>query len=149
MVEKVVKYGLLILFGFVAQMIDGGLGMGYGVSLTTLLLSLGFTSALASASTHISEIFTTFASGVSHFKFGNFDKKIFTYLTISGVVGGVVGAYTAVKLQQFSGIKLIVSGILLFFGILIVVKLMKKKNRMRYVIPRIRGLIPLGFVGAF
>src|SRR3989344_1987394 len=102
-IEKILRYAIFIVFGFIAQLIDGGVGMGYGVSLTSLLLTIGFTTAVASASTHFAEIFTTFFSGVSHYKFGNFNKKIFTYLTVGGVLGGVLGAFTAVKLQNLSG----------------------------------------------
>ena len=148
MVEKILKYVLLILFGFLAQLVDGGLGMGYGISLTTLLLSIGFATALASASVHIAEIFTSFASGVSHFKLGNFDRKIFTYLTVSGVIGGVLGAYSAVKLQNIALIKPIISGILLIFGFVIILKFFKK-NKEEYILPRIRGLLPLGFTAGF
>ena len=146
--EKLVKYLVLAIFGFIAQLIDGGIGMGYGVSLTTLLLSIGFTTSLASASTHISEVFTSLASGISHFKLGNFDKKIFTYLVLGGVFGGFLGAYASVRLQNFTSIRPIISGMLLFFGFLIIFKFTKKKKS-NYIIPRIRGLMPLGFFAAF
>ncbi len=82
MEEKFLRYFIVAIFAFIAQLIDGGIGMGYGVSLTSLLLSIGFGTAMASAAVHMSEIFTTLFSGVSHFKFGNFDKKIFTYLAV-------------------------------------------------------------------
>jgi hypothetical protein len=148
--EKTIRYLILVLFAFVAELIDGGLGMGYGVSLTSFLLSMGFATAIASASVHMSEIFTTLVSGVSHFKFGNFDKKIFKYLVITGVIGGVLGAYFAVKLQEFTFIKPIVSGILLILGVTIIIKFLKKRQGMaRYILPRIRRLLPLGFVAAF
>jgi len=148
--EKTIRYIILILFAFIAELIDGGLGMGYGVSLTSFLLSMGFATAIASASVHMSEIFTTFVSGVSHFKLGNFDKKIFKYLVITGVIGGVLGAYFAVKLQEFTFIKPIVSGILLVLGVIIIIKFLKRKQEIKeYILPRIRRLLPLGFVAAF
>lgn len=149
MEEKFLRYLILIVFAFIAELIDGGLGMGYGVSLTTLLLSIGFTTALASASVHISEVFTTFISGISHFKAGNFDKKTFKYLTITGVFGGILGAYTAVKLQDLSFIKPIVSFILLIFGLIIIIKFLKKRQEIAYLQPRIRKLAPLGFFASF
>jgi uncharacterized membrane protein YfcA len=83
---------IFIIFGFVAQMIDGCLGMAYGVSSNAFFLSLGIPPSIASACIHTAEMFTTAVSGISHFKFGNVDKKIFLRLLIPGVVGGVLGA---------------------------------------------------------
>ena len=84
---------IFIIFGFIAQLIDGALGMAYGVSSNAFFLSLGVPPAIASACIHTSEMFTTAVSGISHFKFGNIDKKIFLRLLIPGVIGGVLGAY--------------------------------------------------------
>lgn len=148
--EKILRYLLIVLFGFVAQLVDGSLGMGYGVTSTSLLLSVGFGTALASAIVHFSEIFTTFASGVSHFKFGNVDKKIFKYLAISGVIGGALGAFLSVKLQNAAIVKPFVSGILLVMGILIIIKNIRLGiGETEYKVPRIRRLAPLGFIAAF
>ena len=74
-----VNYSIIIfiLFGFIAQLIDGTLRMAYGVSSNTFSLSLGIPPAIASAYVHTSEMFTTAESRISHFKFGNVDKKIF------------------------------------------------------------------------
>src|SRR3989338_1846551 len=149
MAEKFLTYAILLVFAFIAELIDGSLGMGYGVSLTTFLLNSGFSTAIASASVHISEIFTTLVSGVSHFKAGNFEKKIFKFLAIGGVFGGILGAYLAVRLQEISFIKPVISGILLFFGLLIIIKFLKKKQETEYLTPRIRKLVPLGFFAAF
>ncbi len=149
MEEKFVRYIILVIFAFIAELIDGGLGMGYGVSLTTLLLSIGFGTAIASALVHFSEVFTTLISGISHFKLGNFDKKIFTYLIAGGILGGVLGAYLAVKLQNLTFIKPIISGILLIFGMIIIIKFLKKVQEIEYLQPRIRKLLPLGFFAAF
>lgn len=151
MEEKFLRYFIVAIFAFIAQLIDGGIGMGYGVSLTSLLLSIGFGTAMASAAVHMSEIFTTLFSGVSHFKFGNFDKKIFTYLAVSGVIGGAVGAYTAVKFQDISLIKPFVSGILLLMGLLVIIKYVKKSDALEqeYNIPHRRHLVPLGLVASF
>lgn len=125
--------------------------MGYGVSLTTLLLSIGVGTATASMSVHISEIFTTFTAGISHFKLGNFDKKIFTYLAIPGVIGGGIGAFAAVHFQNVTLIKSFVSGILLILGILIIIKFIEKKDILEkeYKTPRRIHLLPLGFIAAF
>ncbi|MBX3689267.1 sulfite exporter TauE/SafE family protein [Dokdonella sp.] len=83
-----------ILVGFFAQLVDGALGMAFGVITNTLLVSvLGVAPARASASVHLVESFTTCASGLSHVLHGNVDWKLFRRLTIPGVAGGVLGAY--------------------------------------------------------
>jgi uncharacterized protein len=151
MEERTIRYILIALFAFIAQMIDGGIGMGYGVSLTTLLLSIGVGMAVASASVHIAEIFTTLFSGISHFKMGNFDQKIFAFLAIPGVFGGVIGAYGIVQLEHIPSVKPIIAGILLILGILIIIKFVSKTEILNteYSRPRIRHLMPLGFFAAF
>ncbi|MBI2850225.1 MAG: sulfite exporter TauE/SafE family protein [Chloroflexi bacterium] len=126
--------------------------MGFGVSLTTLLLSIGTGTAQASAAVHIVKIFAGFFSGVSHFRLGNFDKRIFIYLTGSGVIGGAIGAYAAVKFQEVSLITTFVSGILLLMGLLIIIKYARKKEgalEHEYETPHRRHLIPLGLVASF
>ncbi len=84
---------LFILVGFLAQMIDGALGMAYGVSSNSFLLSLGVPPAAASASVHMAEVVTTGISGFSHWKLGNVDMKLVRRLLIPGVIGGLLGAY--------------------------------------------------------
>ena len=78
--------------GFLAQLIDGSLGMAYGVTSTTLLLAVGLTPAIASASVHIAEVGTTLVSGVSHWRFGNVDWQKIWALALPGGVGAFVGA---------------------------------------------------------
>lgn len=82
-----------VLVGFIAQMIDGALGMAYGVSSNAFLLSLGIHPAAASASVHMAEVVTTGISGASHWKLGNVNWKLVRRLLIPGVIGGVTGAY--------------------------------------------------------
>lgn len=106
---------LYILVGFVAQIIDGALGMAYGVSSNTFLLSLGIPPAAASASVHMAEIVTTGISGFSHWRLGNVDWKLVRRLLIPGVIGGVVGAYllTAIDgdlIKPYVALYLIVMG---------------------------------------
>ena len=91
----------IILFtavGFAAQLIDGALGMAYGLSATTVLLSLGTTPAMASASVHTAEVFTTAASGMAHWRLGNVDRKLVVRLAIPGMIGGAIGAYLLANL---------------------------------------------------
>ncbi len=151
MEERFVRFGIIFCFAALATLIDGGIGMGYGVSLTTLLLSIGIGTAVASASVHIAEVVTALISGISHFLLGNFDQKIFTFLAIPGVVGGSLGAYSAVHLQDVTLTRPIIACILLALGVLIIIKFVRKKELLdaEYDRPRVRHLMPLGFVAAF
>ncbi len=82
-----------ILIGFVAQIVDGALGMAFGVISSTLLVSIGVPPAAASAGVHVVECFTTGVSGISHVFHRNVDWRLFTRLVLPGVAGGVLGAY--------------------------------------------------------
>jgi uncharacterized membrane protein YfcA len=133
---------IFVVVGFIAQMIDGALGMAYGVSSTTFLLSLGVPPAVASASVHTAEVFTTGVSGFSHFRLGNIDGTVWKKLVIPGVIGGIVGAYV---LSSVPGdvIKPFVSIYLLIMGIVILVKAFWKMKGFNVR----AGLIPLALVG--
>ncbi|MBN1876644.1 MAG: sulfite exporter TauE/SafE family protein [Anaerolineae bacterium] len=136
---------LFIGVGFIAQMIDGALGMAYGVSSTTFLLGVGVLPAVASACVHTSEIFTTAVSGFSHLQFGNIDKRLFTKLVVPGVLGGIIGAYL-LTLEQISAIiKPFVSTYLLVMGIVILWKSFHKSQEREVT----RFLVPLGVIGGF
>ncbi len=119
------EFLIYLLVGFVAQMIDGTLGMAYGVSTTSFLMSAGVSPAIASTSVHIAEVFTTGISGFSHWQFGNVDKQMFKKLAIPGAIGAAIGAYFLVS---FDGnvIKPYVSVYLLIMGIIIIGKAFKK-----------------------
>jgi hypothetical protein len=104
-----------------AQMIDGSLGMAYGVSSSTLLIAVGVIPPIASASVHASEIFTTLVSGGSHFKFGNVRRDIILPLIVMGIPGGIAGAFMCVAIPA-KPLKPIVSSILLLMGFLIFYK---------------------------
>lgn len=97
-----VSYELLlfIALGFFAQLVDGALGMAYGVIATTALLSLGTAPALASASVHAAEVVTTGLAGASHAWHRNIDWALFRRLAPAGVAGGIVGAYVLVGLPE-------------------------------------------------
>jgi uncharacterized membrane protein YfcA len=135
---------IFIIFGFIAQLIDGALGMAYGVSSNAFFLSLGVPPSIASACIHTSEMFTTAVSGVSHFKFGNIDKKIFLRLLIPGVIGGVLGAYILTELPG-GKIKPFVSLYLLMMGLWILIKVVRKTHQIKTK----TRLIPLGLAGGF
>ena len=82
---------LYVAVGFAAQMVDGAIGMAYGVTSTTVLLSFGITPATASACVHAAETFTTGASGLSHWKLGNVDRKLVQIYALSGFLAGIAG----------------------------------------------------------
>jgi siroheme synthase-like protein len=133
-----------ILAGFVAQMIDGALGMAYGVTATTFLLSGGISPVASSASVHASEIFTSGVSGLMHLKFGNVNTKLFRKLLIPGVLGAILGAYILTSLEDYNYIiKPLVSGYTLFLGVVIIFKALKKDS----IRKRIKRLFPLAFIG--
>jgi uncharacterized membrane protein YfcA len=118
-----------VVGGFIAQMIDGALGMAYGVTATTFLLSVGITPAAASASVHASEVFTSGVSGYMHLKFGNVNSKLFKTLVIPGVIGAILGAYVLSSLEDYSSyIKPIVSVYTLFLGAIIIRKALIKRQ---------------------
>jgi uncharacterized membrane protein YfcA len=89
-----------VLAGFLAQMVDGMLSMGYGVTSATCLMSMGVNPVSVSAAIHTSEIFTTGISGYSHYRFGNVNKKLFRHLVVPGVIGAVLGALMLVYLGE-------------------------------------------------
>jgi uncharacterized membrane protein YfcA len=95
----VAEIAWFIAVGFVAQLIDGAMGMAFGVISTTLLISLGVPPAAASAGVHVAETFTTAASGTSHIYHRNVDWRLLSRLAIPGMIGGILGAYV---LTEFS-----------------------------------------------
>ena len=104
--------------GFLAQMVDGLLGMGYGVTCTTILLSLGVNLPAISGSIHTAEMFSSGVSGYSHYKFGNVNKKLFKKLLIPGILGAVAGAYLLSKFgnEYASYIRPLLAVYTLFLG---------------------------------
>ncbi len=136
-------FALYVLAGFAAQLIDGALGMAYGITATSLLLSFGVTPAAASATVHAAECFTTGASAISHHAFGNVNRALFRRLLLPGILGAITGAYI---LSNFPGhrIRPFIAGYLLLMGVTIVIKAFREFP------PRsvTSHLAPLGFVGA-
>lgn len=134
---------LFYLFvGFAAQLVDGALGMAYGLISTTLLLSFGFPPLAASTITHAAEFFTTGFSAISHHQFGNVDKKIFFRLLLPGMIGGVIGALLLVSLEG-DLVKLFMAGYLMIMGIVIITKFFREFPPTTVA----DHLIPLGFFG--
>ncbi|MET0328569.1 MAG: sulfite exporter TauE/SafE family protein [Luteimonas sp.] len=92
------QFLFFVLVGLIAQLIDGALGMAFGLVSSSVLLSMGVPPAAVSASVHTAEVFTTGASGVSHLAMRNVDKRLFLRLALPGMVGGVIGAYVLTQL---------------------------------------------------
>jgi uncharacterized membrane protein YfcA len=132
------------LVGFAAQMIDGALGMAYGISSTSFLLSMGIPPALASSSVHVAEVFTSGISGLSHLKMGNVNRKLFRSLVLPGAAGAILGAYVLISLDG-NAIKPFISAYLLIMGIVIIRKAFRpvKKDRQE------KSLAPLALFGGF
>ena len=138
---------LYVLVGFIAQIIDGALGMAYGVSSNTFLLSIGLPPAAASASVHMAEVFTTGISGISHWKLGNIDWKLVKRLLVPGVIGGVSGAYLLTSIDG-DVIKPFISAYLLIMGVIILVKAFNYKPKPQNGVHTAR-VSALGLVGGF
>ena len=88
-----------IAIGFAAQLIDGALGMAYGVTASTLLLGVGVPPAVSSATVHAAECFTTGTSALSHHAFGNIDRRLFRRLLLPGIFGAATGAWLLSRLD--------------------------------------------------
>lgn len=97
------QFLFFMLAGFLAQLVDGLLGMGYGVTSATCLITAGVNPVSVSAAIHTSEIFSAGVSGYSHYKFGNVNKKLFRHLLIPGVLGAILGAAMLVFLGEHAG----------------------------------------------
>ena len=114
----------LIFFGIgiIAQMVDGTLGMGYGATSTSFLLAYGIPPAISSTGVHVSEMFTTGASAISHHKFGNINKKLVRHLLIPGVLGSITGAYLLSDIIDGDVIKPFIAGYMIVLAIIIIRK---------------------------
>ncbi|MEM2292169.1 MAG: sulfite exporter TauE/SafE family protein [Nitrososphaerota archaeon] len=143
--QEIENLMLCFMVGFIAQLIDGAIGMAYGVISNSFLLSMGVPPALSSAGIHIAEVFTTLMSGISHLKFGNVDKRVFRELVITGMIGGCIGAYI-LSSTSLAIVKTLVNIYLLSIGVIIFVKAIKFTTNRK---PSFRGLKFLGGIGGF
>lgn len=136
-------FALYMLIGFAAQLVDGALGMAYGVTASTLLLGAGMPPAAASATVHAAECFTTGASAVSHRAFGNVDGRLFRRLLLPAMLGAGLGAWALTQVDG-DALKPWIAGYLLLIGLVLV------HRAVRGARPREarRHVAPLGFLGA-
>ena len=133
-----------IAIGFAAQMVDGALGMAFGVISSTLLVSIGVPPATASAGVHTVETFTTAVSGVSHVAHKNVDWRLFARIVIPGMIGGITGAYLLTQVSAEAARPLVLT-YLAAIGLYLLWRGARHKHTERE--PRI--VAPLGLVGGF
>ena len=133
-----------IAIGFAAQLVDGALGMAFGQISSTLLISIGVPPAMASASVHTAETFTTGVSGISHIAHRNVDWKLFFRIVVPGVIGGVLGAYVLTRLSADTA-RPIVLAYLAGLGLYLLYRGLFHRHTERE--PKI--VAPLGLVGGF
>ncbi|MBC8054174.1 MAG: sulfite exporter TauE/SafE family protein [Sphingobacteriaceae bacterium] len=117
---------IILLIGIFAQLVDGTLGMGYGATATSFLLSFGFSPAISSMGVHVAEMFTTGASAISHYKFKNINKKLVLNLLIPGVAGSITGAYLLSDIIDGNAIKPYIAGYMIVLAVIIIIKGLKK-----------------------
>ena len=139
------EFVLLLGIGFVAQLVDGALGMAYGVLANIAMLSMGLPPAQASALVHTAEVFTTGASAASHIYHRNVDWRMVMRLGVTGVLGGILGAWILSNLE-IAAARRLVYAYLLLMGLYILWRSMRIA-----LTPRTPSgwLMPLGFVAAF
>lgn len=145
MVLTALVFGLV---GSVAQMVDGTLGMGFGVTSATLLTLLGYSAVAASAGTHAAKMGTTLVSGLSHWKMGNVDWRVVVVLALPGAVGAFVGAVLLTGATTSSS-RLWMSFVLILLGITIIARYGFGRSIIPEFRPRIRHLWPVGLIGGF
>src|SRR5215218_6393852 len=142
---------LLAIVGLIAQLVDGSLGMAYGVTSQSLLLTIGIAPALASASVHIAEVGTTAASGVSHWRFKNVDWAKVWPLAIPGAIGAFFGAVVLSSFITAEAAEPIVAIFLFGLGVFVLARFsFRRHERPVQIRPISRGfLAPLGLIAGF
>jgi uncharacterized membrane protein YfcA len=137
--------GLFLLVGFFAQLVDGAVGMAYGVISSSVLLAFGVPPAQVSATIHAAECFTTGASGTSHLLHKNVDWRLLLRLAPAGIVGGVIGAYLLTGFEP----TFIKAFVVAYLGILGLFLLYRAIRGPREEPPHLKHVIPLGLAGGF
>lgn len=132
--------------GALAQMVDGTLGMGFGVTSATLLSLLGYSAVAASAGTHAAKMGTTLVSGLSHWRMGNVDTRVMLVLGVPGAVGGFVGAVLLTHAAS-SASRLWMAVVLFLLGLLIIARFGFGRSFIPQVQARTRHLWPVGLIG--
>jgi uncharacterized protein len=136
------------IVGAAAQMVDGTLGMGFGVTSATLLTLLGYSAVAASAGTHAAKMGTTLVSGLSHWRMGNVDWRVLVVLAVPGAAGAFVGAVILTNAATDAS-RLWMAVILFLLGLVIIARFGFDKALMPAIRARTRHLWPVGLVGGF
>ena len=140
---------VVAIAGLAAQLVDGSLGMGYGLTSSTLLMLAGLTPAMASASVHLAEVGTTALSGISHHRFGNVDWSIVRRIAIPGGIGAFAGA-TLLSSISTAAAKPLASTLLFILGLYVLARFLFGRARVqRAGLPGLKFLAPLGLIGGF
>ncbi|EOR95576.1 Siroheme synthase [Arcticibacter svalbardensis MN12-7] len=150
--EIPVTFYYFLLAGFIFAMIDGAIGMSYGVTSTTFSMAMGIPPASASTAVHLSEILSNGIAGVMHYKMGNVNMKLFRLLVVPGIIGSVTGAYLLSSLEHYSHYtKPFISLYTLILGIVILKKsfTISRKNNKDAKPKKIKSIRTLGLFGGF
>lgn len=138
------EFFMFLAVGFFAEIVDGSLGMAYGVICSSFLIYLGVPPALTSSGVHTAEVFTTGVSGLSHLHFKNVDKVLFFKLVITGVIGSIIGAYALSIWLDGNAIKPFISCYLLFIGLRM---FYKQWNKIKIELSPMKNVPVIGFIG--
>lgn len=140
---------VVAMAGLAAQLVDGSLGMGYGLTSSTLLIFAGLSPAAASASVHLAEVGTTALSGVAHHRFGNVDWHAVRRIAIPGGIGSFLGATLLSSLSTESA-RPLASALLFTLGTYVLLRFLRGRIQIqRKGRPGLRFLAPLGLIGGF
>lgn len=138
-----------LIAGFIFAMIDGAIGMSYGITSTTFSLSMGIPPASASTAVHISEILSCGIAGWMHLRMGNVNRKLFKILILPGIAGAVIGAYLLSSLEHYAMYtKPLVSLYTLILGTVILLRAIRAQRK-KHVAKKIKKIGLLGFGGGF
>ena len=141
----------MVLVGFLAEIVAGSMGMGYGVICTTILLILNIPPPIISASIHSAESFTTAAGSISHYKFGNVNKKLTKLLAVPAIIGAVIGAlllsYVGERYAKMT--KPVLAAYTMYLGIRILQNAFTKKNGSNGIRKKKTNITVLGLIGGF
>lgn len=139
---------LIAFVGFVAQLIDGAIGMAFGITSTTMLLVIGYSPAISSAVVHLTEIGTSIASGSFHVRYGNVDRAALLKVALPGGLGAFIGAVLLSSVDLTAATPW-TAGLLLALGIIILVRFSRSTILGVTRRARARWLMPLGLAGGF
>ncbi len=139
------QFLIFLAVGFAAQMVDGAIGMAYGATSSSILLSMGIPPATTSASVHAAKVFTSGASGLAHWRYGNYDFGLVRRLALFGMLGGAIGAIGVVYVPV-NIVTPVVAIYLMLLGLLIIARALQMRRGGEANVGDVR---PLGFIGGF